>query len=178
MDVWTLVALLAAAAAVLVFLKARAYRDTYIITCPENLDSAAVKLAAFDDHLRACSRWPEMAGCGQECLAQIESDPHACLVQSIVASWYQNRDCYFCKRAIENIVWHERPPAVRMPDGTTREWKDIAAHELPKVFNSADAVCWTCHIVETFRREHPERVIERPRLVEPVATLKPTASVY
>ena len=178
MDPWVVIAVLAAVAAVLVFLKARAYRETYVITCPDNLEPAAVKMAAFDERLRACTRWPEMAGCGQECLGQIESNPHDCLVRSIVANWYTNRDCFFCKRPIEKVVWHERPPALRMPDGTTREWKDVRAEELPKVFNSADAVCWTCHIVETFRREHPERVIERVRLAEPAATLAPSVNVY
>jgi hypothetical protein len=178
MDVWTVVGILAIAGAVFAFLKARAYRETYVITCPDNLEPAAVKMTAFDEKLRACTRWPEMAGCAQDCLRQIESSPHDCLVQSIVARWYANRDCYFCHKPIGPIVWHERPPAVRPSDGRTREWKDIASQDLPKVFNNADAVCWPCNLVETFRREHPEQVIERKRFVEPMHTLAPTASVY
>ena len=46
MDVWTVVGILAIAAAVLAFLKARAYRETYVITCPDNLEPAAVKMTA------------------------------------------------------------------------------------------------------------------------------------
>lgn len=150
----------------------------YVITCPDNLEPAAVKMGLFDNGLRACTRWPEMAGCGQECLSQIQSAPHDCLVQTIVARWYENRHCHFCHRAIEKVVWHERPPALRMPDGTTREWKDVAAEELPKVFNDAEAVCWACHVVETFRREHPEMVVERPRTAAPRSVLAPSVNVY
>ena len=178
MDVWTVVGILAIAAAVFVFLKARGYRETYVITCPDNLEPAAVKMAAFDDKLRACTRWPEMAGCGQECLGQIESSPHDCLVQSLVAQWYANRDCHYCHKPIGPIAWHERPPALRMADGTSREWKDVAPQDLPKIFNNAEAVCWPCNLVETFRREHPEQVIERRRIIETPHALPPTVNVY
>ena len=178
MDVWTVVGILAIAAAVLAFLRARAYRETFVITCPDNLEPAAVKMAAFDERLRACTRWPEKAGCGQECLRQIESSPHDCLVQSIVARWYEHRDCVYCHKPIGEIVWHERPPALRTADGRTREWKDISPEELPKAFNDAEAVCWPCNLVETFRREHPEQVIQRKRLIESVHPLPPTVNVY
>lgn len=151
---------------------------TYVITCPDNLEPEAVKTSLFGSGLRACTRWPEMAGCGQECLSQIRSAPHDCLVQSIVARWYENRQCCFCHRPIAKIVWHERPPALRMPNGITREWMDVAPEELPKVFNDAEAVCWPCHLVETFRREHPGWVLERVMTPEPRKVLPPSANVY
>ena len=166
------------------------FRGTRVITCPENLESAAVKVNAAhaaqwasiagepDLRLKSCSRWPEKAGCGQECLAQIEASPESCLVQTIVANWYAGKSCTFCEKPIGEIVWHERPPALRTADGRTREWKDIAPEELPKAFNEAAAVCWPCNLVETFRREHPEQVIERKRLIEPMHPLPPTVNVY
>lgn len=168
----------------------RTYRGIRVITCPENRQPAAVRVAAFDAakwaalageadlHLRSCSRWPEMAGCDEACLRQIESAPGECLVPSIVASWYAGKRCRFCHRAIENIVWHERPPAVRLPDGTTREWKDIAPQDLPSVFATGEPACWACHVFETFRREHPEMVVERARIATPQPTLAPSVSVY
>ena len=150
-----------------------------LVTCPENLEPAAVKLALIGPtHLSACSRWPEMEGCGQECLSQILSAPHDCLVRNIVASWYENRSCHFCHREIGKVVWHERPPALLLPDGTTREWKDVAPQDLPKMFNDAEAVCWACHMVETFRREHPEWVVERVRLAAPRRAIPPSVNVY
>ena len=149
-----------------------------LITCPENLEPAAVKLAWLGPmHLKSCSRWPEMAGCDQACLSQIKSAPHDCLVRTIVERWYENRPCAFCHRPID-AAWHERPPAVLLPDGTTREWKDIPPQDLPKTFNDAEAVCWACHLVETFRHEHPEWVIERVRLAAPKETIPPSVDVY
>jgi len=151
MYAWTFLAataIIAIAAYLLLsgFLKTfRLYRGVRVITCPENLQPASVRVAAFDaakwfafsgetdPHLRTCSRWPEMAGCDEACLAQIQSAPHACLVNTMVTSWYAEKHCHYCGKAIGEIVWHERPPAVLLPDGTTEEWKNIAPERLPDV---------------------------------------------
>lgn len=168
----------------------RLYRGVRVITCPENLQPAAVSVAAFDAakwfaisgdtdlHLRGCSRWPEMAGCDEACLTQIQSAPKACLVQTMVTSWCAEKDCHFCAKPIGHIVWHERPPAVLLPDGATREWKDISPEQLPAIFTHAQPVCWACHTVETFRHEHPEMVIERVRTAVPRHAIPPSVSVY
>ena len=158
----------------------RLYRGVHVITCPENLAPAAVNVALFDAdlRLRTCSRWPEMAGCDQACLSQLESSPRACALHTIVASWYEGKQCHFCARDIGKIVWHERPPALRMPDGATREWKEVAPQELPVVFANAAPVCWACHMVETFRHEHPEMVIERIHAGARQHALPPSSAVY
>lgn len=168
----------------------RLYRGVHVITCPENLEPAAVKVAAFDAakwfavsgekdlHLNRCSRWPEMADCDQACLRQIESSPEACALHTIVASWYEGKVCHFCARPIGEIVWHERPPALRMQDGTMREWKDVAPQDLPKVFATAEPVCWACNVVEEFRHEHPDLVVERHRLAPHPHAIPPSAAVY
>ena len=173
------------------FLKTwRLYRGARIITCPENLQPAAVDVAAFSAakwfaisgetslHLENCSRWPEMAGCDQDCLSQVESAPNACRVQTIVSAWYEGKVCNFCGRDMGQVVWHERPPAVRMPDGTVRTWKEIETPELPKVFVGAEPVCWACYTVEDFRHEHPDLVIERLRTAVPHKTIPPSQAIY
>ena len=173
------------------FLKTwRLYRGVHVITCTENLQPAAVNVAAFDAakwfavsgetdlHLRTCSRWPEMAGCDQACLSQIQTAPQACALHTIVTSWYEGKQCHFCARDIGKIVWHERPPALRMPDGTTREWKEVAPEELPHVFANAVPVCWACHMVETFRQEHPEMVVERVHQSASHHAIPPSSAVY
>ncbi len=71
------------------------YRGTRVVVCPENREMVAVHVdaghAAFsasqghpDLRLESCTRWPEKAGCGQECLGQIESAPEACLLRTIL----------------------------------------------------------------------------------------------
>jgi hypothetical protein len=189
------VAIVAIGAALLVLLGSfanawRRWHGVRVITCPENHEPAAVRVAAFDAakdlatageasiHLRSCSRWPEMAGCDEACLHQVEADPQACLLQNIVGTWYDHRQCVFCEKAIGEIVWHERPPAVKLEDGTIREWKDLPPEVLPTVFKTAEPVCWSCALFENFRREHPELVVQRPQPVEPRHPLPPSSATY
>src|SRR5512143_3231938 len=72
------------------------WRGTRVVNCPETDLHAAVEvdaLRATRNSLRAhptlriseCSRWPERAGCGQECLKDLAAAPDDCLVRSIVA---------------------------------------------------------------------------------------------
>lgn len=168
----------------------RRYRGVRVVTCPENHESAAVKVDAVDAakwfavsgepdvHLRACSRWPEKEGCDQACLKEINASPDACALHTIVASWYDGKHCIHCQKAIGEIVWHERPPAVKLADGTTREWKEIAPEQLPKVFASGEPVCWSCFMVENFRHEHPEMVVQRIHPVEQHHAIPPSTATY
>jgi hypothetical protein len=148
-----------------------------LITCPETHDTAAVDIDLFQ-RMSDCSRWPERADCDRACFSQIHDAPHDCLVQKIVAEWYAGKRCAICERAIGPIVWHERPPALWAPDGTTREWTAVAAEELPRIFATHAPLCWTCHVTTAFRREHAELVLERPRPIAARATLQPTNAVY
>lgn len=61
----------------------RGYRGKRTVTCPETgqsatveVDAARVAVSAWggvpDVRLKECSRWPERAGCGQDCLIQFE----------------------------------------------------------------------------------------------------------
>ena len=67
------------------------YHGARVVTCPETDRPAGVALdvrrvlstgmvAAPRLRLSSCSRWPERAGCGQECLSQVEAEPEGCLV--------------------------------------------------------------------------------------------------
>ena len=154
-----------------------------LITCPETHATAAVDVNIINTfigplRLSDCSRWPEKIGCDQACVGQIEAAPAECLVRNIVAAWYAGKRCALCNGEIGAIVWHERPPALWAPDGTTSEWAEVAPEELPKVFATHAPLCWTCHLTMSFRREHPELAIERPRLEPKRTTLQPTTAVY
>jgi len=195
MTAWTLAAsILLVAAAYLVltgFLSTwRKYHGVRLITCPENARPAAVAVNAFRAahwravsgepvvNLKSCSRWPEMSGCDEACLSQIEAAPQSCLVQAIVADWYSGKSCAFCHRPIGRVVWHERPPAIRETDGTIREWTSERVEDLPDLFRTCDPVCWACYVVEGFRHYHDDLVIERYRVEETQHTIAPSAAVY
>jgi hypothetical protein len=88
------------------------FRGKRLVSCPETHQPAAVRVAtgkaAFkatlgDGQLRLseCSRWPEKEACGQECLAQIQDAPKACLVWTIINRWYQGQKCVYCHKPLE-----------------------------------------------------------------------------
>jgi len=160
------------------------YRGKMLFTCPETGKPAAVNVAASkaarssltgrpDIHLSECSRWPERRDCGQECLSQIGADPQNCLVWTKVADWYRGRACVYCRKPFGEIHWHDHRPALMGPDRKTVQWSELPAEELPQVLETHWPVCWSCHIAQTFRREHPELVVDRPGQRGPMGELIP-----
>lgn len=149
------------------------FRGKRVVTCPETNTPAGVEVdlvhaavSAFgrkpELRLTECSRWPERAGCGQECLTQIEAQPEDCLVRNMLTRWYAGKVCAYCGKPFGEIHWHDHKPALQGPDGRTVEWKDVPAERVPEALALDKPVCWNCHVAETFRREHPDMVVDRP----------------
>jgi hypothetical protein len=152
------------------------YRGKRVIACPENHQAAGVSLdvkhAALtalrgETNLRltACSRWPERAGCGQDCLFQIERSPEDCLVRNILVHWYEGKTCVWCGRPIGEIHLAGRKPALLTADKGSVEWSEVPAEQLPETLAVAQPLCFSCHVANTMVREHPELVIDRSRPV-------------
>jgi hypothetical protein len=148
------------------------YRGKRLVTCPETQKTAAVDVNAREAalgaflreptlQLKQCSRWPERQNCGQDCLEQIEISPENCLVWSIVSKWYEGKACVFCHKQIGPLHHLDHAPALLAPDFKTVEWNQIRPEQLPEIFATHQPVCWNCHVAETFRRLHPELVVER-----------------
>ena len=149
------------------------FRGKRLVTCPETHKTTAVNVSAsevalgtfFNEptlRLNQCSRWPERQDCGQECLQEIEADAENCLVWRIVAKWYEGKTCVFCHKPIGQLSHMDHAPALLGPDFKTAEWREISPEELPEVFAKYQPVCWNCHVAESFRRLHPELIVERP----------------
>jgi hypothetical protein len=149
------------------------YRGKMLVTCPENHKTAAVEVAAVsaaaalmigrpEVELCSCNRWPEKQDCAQERLSQIAGDPESHRLWTIAAQWYAGKTCAFCRRPIGAVQHLDHQAALRLLDKTTVEWDEVTAEKLPEVLAAADPVCWGCHITETFRRNHPEWIVERP----------------
>jgi hypothetical protein len=148
------------------------YRGERVVKCPENTRPAGVKLdvghavasgLAFHAGLRlsTCSRWPEKAGCGQECLSQIAAAPQDCLVRNILSRWYEGKSCRSCGRPIGPIVAGAAHPAVFTAEKISVEWSEIPAERLQDVLSVAEPVCFACHMASKMMREHPELVTDR-----------------
>ena len=113
--------------------------------------------------LDRCSRWAERQDCGQACLKQIVADPENCLVWNIVSNWYLGRSCVCCHKRFGALHRLDHAPALMREDHTTIEWDQIRPEQLLEIFSTSRPVCWNCHIAETFRRVHPELVVDRKR---------------
>lgn len=166
----SVVVLLVLASALKAYLK---WRGTRLIVCPEARKPAAVEvdagytallapITARGLRLRNCSRWPEWKDCGQDCLHEIEAAPEDCLVRTILTQWYEGKKCALCAKTFGEIKWLDRKPALIIPGKPSREWSEIPPEEIWNVLDTAMAVCWDCHIAETFRRRYPELVVDRP----------------
>ncbi len=152
-----------------VFLK---WRGKRLVRCPETLKPAAVDIdsvraareAVFGQpklQLSQCSRWPERADCGQECLEQVESAPEDCLVRNVIRKFYEGKKCAFCGREIHEAEWLGHRPALATADKQPLAWESIPPESVPEALVANLPICWDCYIAETFRREHAELVTDR-----------------
>jgi len=81
--------------------------------------------------------WPERAGCGQECLSQIEASPGECLVRNILTKWYEGKVCAWCGQPFGEIDWAGRKPALLGADGVSIEWSEVPAERLQETLAAA-----------------------------------------
>lgn len=166
--IWLLVAAGVALVAFVVTRRYLASRGPRLVECPETRQPAAVTADAARAavgggwRLADCSRWPERQACGRECLSQIEQAPEDCLVRTIVTRWYADKACAVCGKAVGTIDWYDRKPALMNESGAAVPWPDVAAETLPQVLATHRPVCFDCYVAETFRREHPELVLDNP----------------
>jgi hypothetical protein len=150
------------------------YRGRWVIQCPENLHPAGVRVDARHAgvtaigtgarlRLSTCSRWPERAGCGQQCLSQIEAAPKDCLVDHILTAWYAGKACVWCGLPFGKVDWSAQKPALLSADKTSVEWNQVPAEDLAKTLETALPVCFSCHMAGILVREHPDLVTDRSR---------------
>jgi hypothetical protein len=154
-------------------ISSRRFGGSRVIICPETQKQAMVEVdtthAAFtsligqtDLRLASCWRWPMRENCGQECLLQLDVAPANCLVRSVLKKWYRGKKCAFCERPFDDIESIDRKPALLNLEGITLEWAELPMDTVTKAMATYLPVCWNCHIAQSFRRQHPDLVVERP----------------
>jgi hypothetical protein len=150
------------------------YRGERVITCPENqkpasisLDISHVAVQPFAKspqlQLSSCSRWPDRAACGQECLRQVEAAPEDCLVRNILVRWYAGKRCVSCGQPFSNVGLAGVKPAVLCADKKSVEWSEIPAERLAETLAGAAPICFACHLGSTLVQTHPELALDRHR---------------
>jgi hypothetical protein len=148
------------------------YRGKRIVTCPETKAEVGVDVDAFhaaatapfgggpELRLKDCTRWPELKGCGQECLTQIEEAPTQCLIRTRLERWYAGTPCVLCGAPVGEIHWADHKPAFLSPQRKPVAWSDVLPENLSGVLATHERICWNCYGTETFRTEHPDLVAE------------------
>ena len=181
MDTETYIILLIVALAVLYIVVPKVtrayvkYRGKRVITCPETRKPAGVEVDATraaltaaiaypDLKLKSCSRWPERQDCGQECLLQVEVGPQDCLLRNILINWYADKYCVSCGRDFGTIQLFDHKPALLSPQDKTVTWSEVPAERVPAVLATHFPICWDCHILQTFRCEYPDMIVDRSRI--------------
>lgn len=147
-------------------------RGARVVTCPETGRGAGVEIDvahavatalvehAPDVRLRSCTRWPERGRCQEPCIDEARDPGRS--AAALVARTLTGKTCACCRQPIENPSYLDHYAALRRPDGTTVQWPDIPADQLPRSLEAGEPVCWNCHVTETFRRMYPELVTDRP----------------
>lgn len=149
-----------------------------VVICPETGKQAMVEVdvrhAALtslvrqtDIRLESCWRWPLNQECGQECLVELDVAPPECLVRSVLMKWYKGKRCVFCQRAFDEITLTDHKPALFSLEGVFVEWPQVRMSNLAEVLATHTPVCWNCYIAQTFRRDHPDLVVERSFTSQP-----------
>ena len=95
---------------------------------------------------------------------QLDVAPAKCLVRSVLTKWYRGRKCAFCQKPFGEIELIDHKPALLSPEGVTVEWAAIPISVVNDTMANHLPVCWNCHVAQTFRREHPDLVVERPAI--------------
>ena len=143
-----------------------------VIICPETQKQAMIEIDArraaltsllgqTEIRLESCWRWPLSEDCGQECLLQLSGLDNECLVRSVLIKWYRGKKCAFCRQPFTEVELIDHKPALFNPEGFTVEWAAIPISAVNEAMATYRPVCWNCHIAQTFRREHPDLVVER-----------------
>ena len=150
------------------------YAGPRIVTCPETKTSAIVEVDSVhaaltstvgrtDIRLQDCSRWPIKDQCGQECLMELDVAPERCLISGVLMRWYRDKKCVYCRKAFSEIQWMDHRPALLSPKGKLLSWNRVDPAQFQNVLETHSPVCWDCYIAQSFRREHPDLVVFRPR---------------
>jgi len=151
------------------------FRGVRLVTCPESgtvasvaIDVAHAATTAFVENeaeirLKQCSRWPTRGVCRGPCIPAMLSSGDNGRVQTIVERWYATQTCRFCGKPIAQAASVHHPPAFADAAGGTVEWSKLPSEQLPEVMASRHAVCWNCHVAESFRKQYPDLVVDRMR---------------
>jgi hypothetical protein len=97
----------------------------------------------------------------------VKSNPHDAATTAQLKHFFEGKPCASCSRPIPPVHAGELRPGLLNPD--THQgigWDDIPAANLSTTLASHKPICSNCMVIETFRQQHPELVVDRHRSIE------------
>jgi hypothetical protein len=79
---------------------------------------------------------------------------------------FEGKPCAACSRPISVHAGELRPGLLHAKTHDAIAWEDIPAANLSTTLESHVPICSNCLVIETFRRQHPELVVDRHRTIE------------
>jgi hypothetical protein len=81
--------------------------------------------------------------------------------------FFEGKTCAACGRPIPPVHAFELRPGLRNSETCqAMAWEDIPSANLSATLQSHEPICPHCVIAESFRRDHPELVVDRHRTAE------------
>jgi hypothetical protein len=96
-----------------------------------------------------------------------KSNPHDAATTAELKHFFEGKQCAACSRPIPPVHAGELRPGLLNTD--THEaiaWDNIPSANLSSTLERHVPICSNCLIMETFRRQHPELVVDRHRIIE------------
>ena len=95
------------------------------------------------------------------------SNPHDAATTAQLKHFFDSKQCASCSRPVPPVHAGElRPGLLNAHTHEAIAWDDIPAADLSTTLESHVPICSACLIIETFRRKHPELVVDRHRTVD------------
>ncbi len=147
-------------------------RGRRTVVCPENRAPVTVEVDAKyaftsalrgqeHERLQSCTRWPEKADCGQECLAQVDPSPEN--LERLLQKWYVGKNCALCNRALSPADWRRGRLALLNEKEKLFELRHMHLDEIPSALDRMAPLCWNCHQEERARQATPPRLLKGDR---------------
>lgn len=81
--------------------------------------------------------------------------------------FFDGKHCGSCNKPIPPVhAWEMRPGLLNPDTHAVIDWGDIPAADLSATFESHVPICSNCLILESFRQQYPDLVVDRHRSLE------------
>ena len=82
---------------------------------------------------------------------------------TVLRNWFAGKTCAICEKPIASVHRRDQHPGLMTSTNEVISWEEVVHDEhLTERLASHKPVCSNCVMSETFRRQYPELVLDRP----------------